>query len=89
MQQRLRNKDFRNYRESHPRTVSRTATNEDILHNLLLSSDPKITSLRPQMKKQNMVLSPKVKKLLMSFPTESDLDFNDVNNLQDSHSDSV
>ncbi|KAH9636834.1 hypothetical protein HF086_017077 [Spodoptera exigua] len=84
-----RNKDFRKYRESHSRKVSRTATNEDIIHNLLLSSDPKITSLRPRMVKQNiMVLSPKVKELLLIFPTESDIDFIDVDNLQDSHSDS-
>lgn len=84
-----RNKDFRKYRESHSRKVSRTATNEDILHNLLLSSDPKITSLRPRLAKQNrMVLSPKVKELLLSFPSESDLDIIDVDNLQDSHSDS-
>lgn len=41
-----RNKDFRKYRESHSRKVSRTVTNEDILHNLVLSSDPKITSLK-------------------------------------------
>lgn len=54
-----RNKDFRKYRESHSRKISRTATNEDIILHNLLSSDPMITSLRPRMVKQNvMVLSP-------------------------------
>ncbi|XP_026326750.1 uncharacterized protein LOC113235304 [Hyposmocoma kahamanoa] len=83
-----RNKDFRKYRENHSRKVSRTATNEDILHNLLLSSDPKLTSLRPRMAKhQKMVLSPRAVELLMSFPNEPELDFIDINNLQDSDSD--
>lgn len=44
-----RNKDFRNYTENYSRKVSRTATNEDILHTLLSSSDPKLTALRPRM----------------------------------------
>lgn len=44
-----RNKDFRKFREYHTRKHSSIATNEDILHNLLLSSDPLLTSLRPKM----------------------------------------
>lgn len=83
-----RNKDFRKYRENHSRKVSRTATNEDILHNLLISSDPKLTSLRPRMaKNRKMVLSPRAVELLMSFANEPELDFIDINKLQDSDSD--
>ena len=83
-----RNKDFRKYRENHSRKVSRTATNEDILHNLLLSSDPKLTFLRPRMTKQRkMVLSPRAIELLVSLPVEPELEFINVDNLQDSDSD--
>lgn len=44
--QEARNKDFRNVREFNSRKSSRANTNEDILHWLLISSDPVITSLR-------------------------------------------
>lgn len=42
-----RNKDFRKYRELRSRKCNRKLTNEDILNNLLISSDPVISSLRP------------------------------------------
>lgn len=41
-----RNKHFRKYRECHARRSNRTYTNEDILHNLLLSSDPYVSHMR-------------------------------------------
>lgn len=41
-----RNKYFRKYRECRSRRSNRTFANEDILHNLLLSSDPYITDMR-------------------------------------------
>lgn len=41
-----RNKDFKNIREHHTRKMNRTVTNEDLLHGLLVSSDPLISSLR-------------------------------------------
>lgn len=44
--QEARNKDFRNVRENNSRKSSRINTNEDILHWLLISSDPVISSLR-------------------------------------------
>lgn len=44
--QEARNKDVRNYREFHARKFSRTQNVEDILHMLLISSDPLISSLR-------------------------------------------
>lgn len=83
-----RNKDFRNYREHHSRKMSRIATNEDILHNLLLSSDPKLSLIRPQMgKKQRMALSAKAAELLMPLLEETcETEFIDIGNLQDSDS---
>lgn len=44
--QESRNKDVRNYREFHARKFSRKENVEDILHMLLVSSDPLITSVR-------------------------------------------
>lgn len=41
-----RNKEFRKYREGHSRKINRVATNEDVLHQLLVTSDPLISSLR-------------------------------------------
>lgn len=43
-----RNKEFRQYRKDHTRKISRTATNEDLLNHLLLTSDPLISNLRPK-----------------------------------------
>lgn len=50
--QEARNKDFRNVRENNSRKNSRTNTNEDILHWLLISSDPVVSSLRTFKKKK-------------------------------------
>lgn len=44
--QESRNKDVRNYRELYTRKTSRIETNTDLLHRLLISSDPYICSLR-------------------------------------------
>lgn len=44
--QEARNKDCRRFREHHTRKRSRIATNTDLLHMLLLTSDPLINSLR-------------------------------------------
>lgn len=46
-----RHKEFRKYRLENSRKISRKATNEDLLHHLLISSDPVISSLRPDFKK--------------------------------------
>lgn len=43
-----RNKDFRNVRERHTRKIGRIQTNEDIIHGLLISSDPHISNIRPK-----------------------------------------
>jgi len=45
--QECRNKDVRNFREHRCRKMSRVVTNTDLLHILLTSSDPVISSLRP------------------------------------------
>lgn len=44
--QESRNKNLKEYREYHTRKTSRQHTNEDLLHMLLVSSDPFISSLR-------------------------------------------
>lgn len=53
-----RNKEFREYRRTHSRKLNRIATNEDVLHHLLITSDPVISNLRPKLtnaKKQEML----------------------------------
>ncbi|KAJ4441259.1 hypothetical protein ANN_11113 [Periplaneta americana] len=47
--QEARNKRFKEYRESHSRKISREATNVDVMHRLLETSDPVISSLRKQL----------------------------------------
>ncbi|CAH2091615.1 unnamed protein product [Euphydryas editha] len=44
--QESRNKDYKKFRLHHARKCSRTATNEDVFHTLLYTSDPYITSIR-------------------------------------------
>ena len=65
-----RNKDCRNIREHHSRKNNRTNTMEDVMHALLVSSDPLITSLSKM--STNSVKSIKFDKvvagLLINFP---------------------
>ena len=42
--QEARNKDYKFYRLHHARKCSRTSTNEDVMHTLMYTSDPYITS---------------------------------------------
>lgn len=53
--QESRNKDFKRIRECNTRKTSRIDTNEDIIHGLLVSSDPVINQLRkmPERKPMN------------------------------------
>lgn len=62
-----RNKEFRKYRELHSRKINRVATNEDVLHHLLVTSDPIITSLRSRhgSKKKRDELFPETLELLI------------------------
>lgn len=48
-----RNKDFKRFRQSHSRKFSRVSTNEDVIHALLISSDPLISSLRHKWQNKN------------------------------------
>lgn len=54
--QESRNKDYKRFRLHHARKCSRIATNEDVLHTLLFTSDPYITSLRKPSNKKSMEL---------------------------------
>lgn len=64
--QEARNKDLKNFRRSHTRKYSRQATNEDLLHLLLVSSDPYITTLRPLPRRSRNRFSADVLQMLVS-----------------------
>lgn len=61
--QEARNKDFRRIRECNTRKMSRLDTNEDIVHALLVSSDPVIDRLRHDFVKQELEQVPEVLQL--------------------------
>lgn len=69
-----RNKDFRRYREHHSRKFCRKATNEDILNNLLISSDPHISKIRHKLVRKHKSLSEEAKSLLILRETFVDDD---------------
>lgn len=60
-----RNKDFRRYRQHHSRKCSRKATNEDILNNLLTSSDPLISAKRHKLRRKHKTFSREAQTLLI------------------------
>lgn len=75
-----RNKDFRKFRESHSRKSSSINCNEDVLHNLLLTSDPFLTTIRPKLDrnvKRNMFKE--VYEMIVT--EENQVEFCDVMNL--------
>ncbi|XP_065359380.1 uncharacterized protein LOC135953409 [Calliphora vicina] len=47
--QEARSKVYRAYRLHHSRRIGRVATNEDVMHNLLLSSDPFLNRFRSEL----------------------------------------
>lgn len=59
-----RNKDLRNYREHHTRKTSRCENNEDLLHALLVSSDPVISSKTPVTLRKSKPFPPDVLNLI-------------------------
>lgn len=64
-----RNKDFRNVRAKHTQKTGRTETNLDILHGLLISSDPYIFRIRPKLSNKTIhELLPKAIQLLQTDP---------------------
>ncbi|KAK9712510.1 hypothetical protein QE152_g24846 [Popillia japonica] len=48
-----RNKHFRSYRMNYARNFSRESCNLDVIHRLLLTSDPLITGMRPIPRKKS------------------------------------
>ncbi|XP_059216468.1 uncharacterized protein LOC131994136 isoform X2 [Stomoxys calcitrans] len=65
--QEARNKDYRAYRLHHSRRIGRVATNEDVMHNLLLSSDPFINRFRSKLQIKKLEYDNDVKKLLKDY----------------------
>ncbi|XP_065358674.1 uncharacterized protein LOC135952591 [Calliphora vicina] len=65
--QEARNKDYRAYRLHHSRRIGRVATNEDVMHNLLLSSHPFINRFRSKLKIKKLEYDNDVKKLLKDY----------------------
>lgn len=61
-----RNKDFRRYRHDLSRKFCRKSTNEDVLHNHLLSSDPYLSSFRPKLERKHRLLTADAKQLLVA-----------------------
>lgn len=59
-----RNKDYKKYRLMFSRKFNREATNTDVLHRLLVSSDPYITSIRRQPRKQSLELDDVLKEMI-------------------------
>lgn len=59
-----RNKDYRRYRLMFSRKCNRVATNTDVFHRLLVSSDPYITNIRRQPHKHVLELDDVVKEMI-------------------------
>lgn len=55
-------------RAKHTRKTGRTETNLDILHGLLISSDPYISRIRPKLSKKIHELLPEAIQLLQTDP---------------------
>lgn len=64
--QESRNKDIKHYCKFNTRKCSRIATNTDLIHKLLLSSDPYISSFRHKMKNTKLQIDKAAKSLLLS-----------------------
>lgn len=75
--QESRNKDFRAFREKFTRKMSRIATNEDLLHMFLISSDPIISSYRSLPAKKIGSLSSDVIGLLENLENNEDISYSD------------
>lgn len=63
--QEARNKDNRKYRELFTRKSSRILTNTDLVHRLLITSDPYVTSLRASPRTKHSKILPEVLEMLM------------------------
>lgn len=67
-----RNKHFRQYRQNFSRKFSRVMCNRDVLNRLLLSSDPLISSRRPQQHKKSNPFSAETLSLLLPENLQSE-----------------
>ena len=65
--QESRNKDFKRFRQFNTGKSSRFSTNEDIMHNLLITSDPLISILRSQWPTPSVELEKDAKYLLSNY----------------------
>lgn len=70
--QESRHKEVRRYREYNTRKMSRIKTNEDLMHSLLISSDPVITANRKIAISKKLELFPESIALLINSDSESD-----------------
>ena len=68
--QEARNKDSRKYRELFTRKDSRVHTNTDLLHRLLITSDPLIANMRARAKTKRSEIMPDVLELLRETSLE-------------------
>ena len=64
--QEARNKELKRFRNNNSRKISRLATNEDVLHMLLVLSDPYISSMRATPKKKVVEMDDEAKMLLLT-----------------------
>jgi hypothetical protein len=80
--QEARNKDFKRFRLCNSRKNSRISTNTDVMNNLLISSDPFISGLRPQwVTRKPLQLEEDAKKMLLDredIYDDSDEDDRDI-----------
>uniref|UniRef100_A0A2S2QNV1 Uncharacterized protein n=1 Tax=Sipha flava TaxID=143950 RepID=A0A2S2QNV1_9HEMI len=69
-----RNKDYSNFRENNTRKMSRISTNTELMHALLISSDPVIFSERKILKSPTTELTTEVKNILIINYEETEED---------------
>lgn len=72
--QESRNKDYRRIRQENTRKTDRLKTTEDLMHGLLISSDPVISSIRELPKKPATILPLTVRELLRICEKEENYD---------------
>lgn len=61
-----RQKDYKIFRSAFSRKISRIATNTDVLHAMLISSDPKISEFRHLPTRQHKILPPEVMEMILN-----------------------
>ncbi|KAL4126307.1 hypothetical protein QTP88_010529 [Uroleucon formosanum] len=82
--QESRNKDYKTFRKHNTRKMSRINTNTDLLHILLVSSDPLISSTRKVKNKNKLDYSPEVQSLFILSDSDSDSDSDTESDSKDS-----